>query len=140
MTDTITNPTTAVDRFLVAIRCARVAEATDIHDKAVVLDATVPGWRFVVRGDDAVRAEYGRWFAAESEFTELRRHATSNGEVVEYFQTWMEGDVQHGAHHAHLLTVDPVTDRITEDHVFCGGRWPAALMAEMSAADVGAEV
>ncbi len=139
MTDTITNPTTAVDRFLTAIRQARMAEAIDIYNSAVVLDATVPGWRFVLRGDDAVRAEYARWFAAESEFTELRRQATSTGEVVEYFQTWIEDDVQHGAHHAHLLTVDRASDRITEDHVFCGGRWPAALLAEMNAPRFGAE-
>ena len=139
MTDTITNPTTAVDRFLTAIRQAHMAEAIDIYDSAVVLDATVPGWRFVLRGDDAVRAEYARWFAAEGEFTELSRQATSTGEVVEYFQTWIEADVRHGGHHAHLLTVDRASDRITEDHVFCGGRWPAALLAEMNAPHFGAE-
>jgi hypothetical protein len=32
---------------------------------------------------------------------------------------------------------DPTTavDRISGDVVHCGGRWPAALMAEMEAAD-----
>ena len=32
----------------------------------------------------------------------------------------------------HLITVDG--DRISRDTVFCGGRWPAALLAEMEAA------
>lgn len=132
MSDT-TTATTAVDRFLDAIRDASIAEATDIYSSSVVLDATVPGWRFLLRGQEAARAEYGRWFAAPGEFTELCRHATDSGEVVEYFLTWTEDNVIHGAHHAHVLTVEPVTDRITEDHVFCGGRWPAPLLAEMNA-------
>ena len=42
------------------------------------------------------------------------------------------GGVRHAAHQVHLLTVDG--DRITRDTVFCGGRWPAALLAEMEAA------
>jgi hypothetical protein len=36
------------------------------------------------------------------------------------------------AHHPHLLTV--ATCQMVADTVFCGGRWPAALLAEMEAA------
>lgn len=126
-------PTTAVDRFIDAIRHASFGAAEQIYSSDVRLDATVPGWRFRLTGSDAVRNEYGRWFGAQSEFSELRRHRTADGEVVEYFITWTENGVDHGAHHAHLLTVDSVTDRITDDHVFCGGRWPASLLAEMNA-------
>lgn len=126
-------PTRAVDRFIDAIRGATFGTAEGIYDPAVLLDATVPGWRFKVTGDHAVRSEYGRWFAAPAEFVEIHRHLTANGEVVEYYINWTEDDVTHGAHHAHVLTVDTATDRITEDHVFCGGRWPAPLLAEMNA-------
>ena len=123
----------AVDRFLEAVRCGTAAAAQDVHSDSIVLDATVPGWRFLLRGRAAVCAEYGRWFAAPAAFTELHRQPTPSGEVVEYFLSWVEDGVVHGAHHAHVLTVDAASDRITEDHVFCGGRWPAPLLAEMNA-------
>ena len=126
-------PTTAVDRFIDAIRDATFGNAEGIYDSAVQLDATVPGWRFKLTGDHAVRSEYGRWFAAPAEFVELHRDLIASGEVVEYYITWTEDDVAHRAHHAHVLTVDTATDRITEDHVFCGGRWPASLLGEMNA-------
>lgn len=37
------------------------------------------------------------------------------------------------AHHMHVLTVRD--DLIVADTVFCGGRWPASLLAEMEAAN-----
>ncbi len=123
----------AVDRFLAAIRDGAFATADDVYDPAVRLDATVPGWRFAVADDGPVRDEYGRWFASPNQFVELQRRPTADGEVVEYFITWTENGEVHGAHHAHLLTVDRATDRITDDHVFCGGRWPASLLTEMGA-------
>ena len=48
-------------------------------------------------------------------------------------RTWTENGVPHTAHHMHLLKVED--DQIVEDQVMCGGRWPAARMAEMEAAD-----
>jgi hypothetical protein len=35
-------------------------------------------------------------------------------------------------HQAHLLEV--ADGRITKDQAWCGGRWPAGLLAEMAAA------
>jgi len=52
--------------------------------------------------------------------------------VVEYTLSWTENGVPHAGHHLHVLTVRD--DRIVADMVFCGGRWPAALLAEMEAA------
>ena len=134
-TSTSTAATTpnAIDRFLDAVCGGAMAAATDVYGDSVVLDATVPGWRFVLRGPHAVCGEYARWFAVTGDFTELRRQTTTDGEVVEYFLTWVEDGVAHGAHHVHLLTLDPVADRIVQDHVFCGGRWPASLLADMNA-------
>jgi hypothetical protein len=51
---------------------------------------------------------------------------------VEYTLSWTENGVPHAGHHVHLLTVR--NDQIVADTVFCGGRWPAALLAEMEAA------
>jgi hypothetical protein len=40
--------------------------------------------------------------------------------------------VPHAAHQAHVLRVQ--ADRIAEHTVYCGGRWPANLLAQMEEA------
>ena len=97
-----------------------------------VLDATVPNWRFRRRGPAAIRAEYGGWFADPGHLEELVRLPVPSGEVVRYLLTWVENGVPHAAHHVHLLVVND--GWITRDTVLCGGRWPAALLAQMQAA------
>jgi hypothetical protein len=114
--------TSAIDKFLTA---------------GATLDATVPNWRLHATGADAIRAEYARWFADPGQFGELRRYPVQAdggpSEIVEYTLSWTENGVPHAGHHVHLLTVHD--DRIVADTVFCGGRWPASLLAEMEAAD-----
>src|SRR5579863_8667425 len=126
--------TPAVDKFLHAIENASIPDC-DAWSADATLDATVPNWRLHAAGADAIRAEYARWFADPGHFDELRRYAVADGttEVVEYTLSWTENGVPHAGHHLHLLTVRD--DRIVADMVFCGGRWPAALLAEMEAAD-----
>ena len=129
-----TQPTqpTAIDRFLAAIESATIPDC-DAWSRSATVDATVPNWRFRLRGADAIRAEFATWFADAGTFEQLRRIPTDEGEVVEYTLTWTEAGVPHAAHHAHLLTVED--GLIVADTVLCGGRWPAALLAEMEAAD-----
>jgi hypothetical protein len=97
-----------------------------------VFDATVPGWRFSVRGAEAVRAELGRWYAEPGAFEELGRTPIPGGELVTFTLRWEENGVPHAAHQAHLVSLDG--GRIDRDQVWCGGRWPAALLAEMAEA------
>jgi hypothetical protein len=123
---------TAVERFLDAVEAGAMATCQAWTDDAVV-DATVPNWRFTIRGPDAIRHEYGRWFAHPGRFEELRRLPLPDGEVVEYLLTWTEGGVPHAAHHLHVLAVRD--GAIAADTVMCGGRWPAALLADMAAAE-----
>jgi hypothetical protein len=125
---------TAITTFLHAIETARIPDC-DVWSSEAMLDATVPNWRLHATGPDAIRAEYARWFANPGHFHDLRRLpvADGTGEVVEYTLSWQENGVPHAAHHAHLLTV--MDGRITADTVFCGGRWPASLLADMEAAD-----
>jgi hypothetical protein len=124
---------TAVDKFLRAIESAAIP-GCDAWSADATLDATVPNWRMHMAGADAIRAEYSRWFASPGHFDELRRlPVTGVGELVEYTLSWQENGVPHAGHHMHLLTVRD--DRIVGDTVFCGGRWPAGLLAEMEAAD-----
>jgi len=122
-----------IDKFLGAIESATIA-ACDAWGQDATLDATVPNWRMTVTGPDAIRAEYSTWFADPGHFDELRRYPVGGGadELVEYVLSWSENGVPHAAHHMHLLTVRD--DLIVADTVFCGGRWPASLLAEMEAA------
>lgn len=123
-----------VERFLEAIEGAAMA-GCDALSPDVVLDATVPNWRFTVRGDAAVRAELGRWYADAGAFEELKRTPMPTGELIEFTLCWEEAGVPHAVHQAHIVAVSD--GRITRDQVWCGGRWPATLLAEMAEAADG---
>ena len=124
----------AIDQFLNAIQSATIP-ACDAWSADATLDATVPNWRLHRAGPDAIRAEYAGWFADPAHFDELRRYPVDGGagELIEYTLSWAENGVPHAAHHMHLLTIRD--GRIVADIVLGGGRWPAALLAEMEAAD-----
>jgi hypothetical protein len=130
MTTTTTHTTTTIDTFLDAVTNGRGIPATIYADDAA-LDATVPNWRFHVAGSAAIATEYGRWFAAPGRFEELDRRSFDGGELVTYTLTWQEAGVPYAAHHAHVLLVGE-DGRIQHDTVFCGGRWDAALLAQMA--------
>ena len=119
-----------VDRLLDAI-CTGAGVPVELFTEEAVLDATVPGWRFTVRGAGAVARQYAGWFADPAVMEELERHAVEGGEVVRYLLTWVERGMPHAAHHCHLLRLAP-DGRISADTVFCGGRWDAGLLARMA--------
>ena len=131
-TPVITAAAVSIDAFLLAI-AAGTGIPADVYAPDAALDATVPNWRFRVDGPSAIAAEYSRWFASPGSFAELTRSPLPDGEVITYVLSWTEDGVPHAAHHCHVirLTVDGL---IGSDTVFCGGRWPAALLAEMAAA------
>jgi hypothetical protein len=129
--DASATTTNAVDRFLAGVAAANVGPA--LYAPGARLDAVVPGWRFELVGGDAIADEYGRWFAHPGTLEELTRLATDGGEVVEYTVAWEEDGVPHAARHIHVLTVDG-DGLIASDHVWCGGRWPSPLLAQMEAA------
>ncbi len=130
--DTHTAANSAVDSFLSAVAGATIPDCDAWSDHAV-LDATVPNWRMHRYGPDAIRAEYSGWFADAGQFEHLHRVPIPGGELLEYDLTWVQEGVPHAAHHVHLLQVED--DRIVRDTVVCGGRWPAALLAQMEASD-----
>lgn len=121
-----------IDRFLDAVAAGRGIPA-ELYAVDAVLDATVPNWRFGVAGGPAIAAEYGRWFADPAEMEELERIATDHGEVARYLLTWTQDSVPYAAHHTHILSLDS-DGRIRKDVVFCGGRWDAALLAQIEEA------
>lgn len=136
MTTTATTPSrlsVTVDRFLDAIAGGAGVPA-HLLAADMVLDATVPGWRFTVCGSEAVARQYGVWFAGPAAFEELERLPVAGGEVVTYLLTWEENGVPQAAHHCHVLRFGGA-GCIAQDRFFCGGRWDAALLAEMAAAE-----
>lgn len=123
--------TALVDEFLQCIEEGRMSSCTVLADGAV-LDATVPNWRFAVHGAAAVAAELGRWYADPGRFEDLRRVPIPGGELVEFTLCWEEGGAPHACHQIHVLHT--AQGGIVSDRAWCGGRWPASLLAEMAAA------
>ena len=116
-----------VDRLLAGIEAGTIAG--DVFSDDAVLDATVPNWRFSVRGGTAVREQLGGWYADPGQFQALQRTQLADGELVEFTLTWTEHDIGYTCHQAHILKLG--NDRVTRDIAFCGGRWPAPLVEEM---------
>ena len=121
---------TPVDQLLAGIQAGSIPAG--IFSAGATLDATVPNWRFSVSGGEAVRAELGQWYADAGQFERLQRTSLPDGELVEFTLTWEERGVPHTCHQAHILRI--VDGRVSADTAFCGGRWPASLVAQMAQA------
>lgn len=134
-TDAAVRGLSTVDRFLAAITRGDGVPA-DLFSADAHLDATVPGWRFAVRGGAALAGQYSGWFAHPAVFEELERLTVDGGEVLTYLLTWSERGVPHAAHHCHVLHLD-TSGCIARDRFFCGGRWDAGLLARMAGAGDG---
>lgn len=114
--------------FLKALEAAAIEEV-DIYADDAVLDASVPNWRFKVKGADAIRAQYAGWFSQPLTFVELRRLPVQDGEFLAYEVEWLDEGVRTRTHHAHQMVV--VDGKITADTLWCGGpRSEETLLAE----------
>jgi hypothetical protein len=123
-----------IDRFTAAIEGATIQDARDVFADDALLDATVPNWRFAVRGRDGVSKELAGWYADPGQFESLTRtDLPGRATLVQFVLTWEEQGEPHMCHQAHLI--EHQDDRITLDRVWCGGRWDSALMAQMAEAN-----
>ena len=123
--------TTAVDRLLAAME-AGTGVGDDVYAADATWDATVPNWRFPLRGADAIRRQLASWFPAPGTFEEIERLPVEGGELVLFQIRWLLDGELHAARQSHVLKV--AGDRIVSHTAFCGGRWPAARLAEMAPA------
>ncbi len=124
MTDPIT-------RLMEAIEQATIRNAALFAPDAE-LDATVPNWRFTVRGEDDIEDTLAGWYAQPGHFETVTRVPIAGGELVRFVLTWEEHGEPYMCHQAHVIEVE--RDRIVRDTLFCGGRWDSAMMAEMEEA------
>src|SRR5580692_7419988 len=86
-----------VEQYLAAIEGATMGSCEALAPD-VLLDATVPNWRFSVQGEAGVRAELSRWYADSGGFEELKRTPLPTGELIEFTLRWEEGGVPHAVH------------------------------------------
>lgn len=121
---------TSVEQLLAGIEAGSIPHG--IFSADATLDATVPNWRFSVCGGEAIRAELGQWYADPGHFENLQRTPLPDGELVEFTLAWEEHGVAHACHQAHILRL--LDGQVATDTAFCGGRWPAALLAQMKQA------
>jgi hypothetical protein len=126
--------TDAIDRFIHSIEHASVPESRAFAVDAT-LDATVPNWRYTVSGGTNVEAELARWFADPGRFEEFAVTPLEDGALLQFVLTWEEDGEPHMCHQAHRLEVRD--GLIAKDTAWCGGRWGAALQAEMADAAAG---
>jgi hypothetical protein len=124
----------AIESFLAAVTSGRIGTA-DLWTADATFDATLPNWRMRVRGGAVIRAELAGWYADRGRFEELERIVIPDGELVQFLLTWTERGVPHAAHQAHVIRAND--ERISAHVVYCGGRWPAGLLAEMAEAAGG---
>ena len=125
-------PAAPVDRFVDAI-AAGAGVPDGVFAADAVVDATVPMWRFTMRGAERIRHQLAGWFAAPARYEELHRLPVSGGELLEFTLVWEERGVPYACHQSHRIAVEG--GRIVRDTVFCGGRWDAGLLAEIADAD-----
>ena len=129
------SPSTVVDRFLELIETGQGAATAEVFAPGAKLDATVPGWRFHLRGPEAIAKQFSGWFGDVARFEELDRQTAGDVEFVTYLiAAENEQGVPYVAHQVHQLTVD-AAGLIVSDKFFCGGRWDAALLAKMAEAE-----
>lgn len=122
---------TSIDSLLAAIESATV-DGLDVFADGVVLDATVPNWRFQVTGVERVRRQLAVWFADPGSFEAIERTPLPDGELVCFELSWLEHGMPFACHQTHRIRVDG--DRIVGVTMFSGGRWSANLLAQMEEA------
>ena len=86
-----------------------------------------------VAAEAGFAAQVAHWYRDPAQFEELVRVPIPGGELVELTLAWTENGVPHAAHQVHRIEVED--GQIARDTMFCGGRFPAPLLAEMAAAD-----
>jgi hypothetical protein len=121
-------PATVVDAYLEQLQQG-VLGATELLADDAVFSATVPQWRFQVRGAEAIRRELGSWYPVPVRIVEERRIPTEGGEVLVLGLRWQEDGETWGGHQTHVITTR--TGRIVHLHTACGGRWSPAVLAQL---------
>jgi hypothetical protein len=124
-------PSGPVQSLLAAI-AAGTGVPADIYRDDAVLDATVPNWRLQAAGAAAISSQLSGWYRDPATLDQVRQMPFPGGVAVKVDFSWEDGEVPHASHQLHVLTIED--ERVVAHTAFCGGRWDAALLAEMETA------
>lgn len=129
----MTHSSHPIDRLLDAVASASI-EQSDVWGPGAVLDATVPHWRMRIHGPAKIRETLRGWYADPGRYEDLSRTQIPGGELVQFVLSWSENGIPHAVHQAHVLHLDEAGQQIASHVIYCGGRWPADLLAQMAEA------
>jgi hypothetical protein len=85
-----------------------------------VFDATVPGWRFRLRGTDQIVSQLYHWWPTPAELPSYRVTPTAEGVVLEFERPWLEHGERCGCRQVHVLVLDG--ERLRELRITCAGK------------------
>jgi hypothetical protein len=86
-----------------------------------IFDATVPGWRFVLRGAEPIVGQLHHWWPTPAELPSHQVTPTPDGAVVEFERRWHDDGELRGCRQVHVLVLDG--QRVRELRITCAGEW-----------------
>lgn len=104
----------------------------ELYAPDALMDAHVPDWRFQVHGRRAIVDQLARWFCAPGVFREVEVEAVAGGDLFVRFE-WCEAPGTNEeviSREMHQWRLDG--GRISEQVVFCAGRWDRDLVDRMT--------
>lgn len=123
--------------FLNAVQSGDMRPLRRHYAEDVILDGTVPRWRFSIQGIEAVLEQLEEWFPSQGELSDVRTTAGDDRLVIEFERRWTR-PVENDMHpelvcirQIHVLTV---SDGLIIEHCGqCAGIWSSADMARIAA-------
>jgi hypothetical protein len=94
-----------------------------------VFDATVPGWRFLLRGPESIVRQLHHWWPTPAELPFSRVTPTTEGAVVEFERRWLGDGGLRGCRQVHILVLDG--ERVREMRVTCAGEWDEETLRDV---------
>lgn len=132
----MTTPTptdTLTATFVRAVSSGHLDELAGLYTDDALFDAHVPNWRFQAAGRDAVLDVLRGWFRAPGRFAEFESEPTAAGDLLVRFEFRERDGTPEEIRTRELQLWRVEEGRISEQIVYCAGRWDGELVARMSA-------
>lgn len=117
-------------RYRAAVEDGDVPALVALYRSDALLDAHVPGWRFQVRGPEAI-AERTVVMPRPGRFTDFDARTTEDGLLVRF--QWQQDHDHGGAAVRQLHAFRATSDGIEEQVLFCAGVWSRQLQERIAA-------
>jgi hypothetical protein len=114
---------TIVPAAAALIECLQSANFDSLRPFLVpetVFDASVPGWRFRLRGPEQIVSQLYHWWPTPGELPASRITPTAEGVVLEFERHWFEDGERCGGRQVHVLVLDG--ESLRELRITCAGK------------------